>query len=152
MAEVSFEIRDEQRKLVDKIVGRAMKAGALSHDYDRTDLSMDLIAVHANGCPLDFDRLLQADDFNFSHDIFGIKTHIDRETGRLTRCFLPRCAVTIVVPDRFTNKAHQTAYRNGALAARAGKVRISPYGADNRSQRDFRRAWLDGYDSEVANG
>ncbi len=53
---------------------------------------MDLVACHANGCPLDFERLSDADDFNIAHDVFGIRRHLDRETGQLTDHFLPRYA------------------------------------------------------------
>lgn len=55
-------------------------------------VEMDVIAVHANGCPLDLQKLLDADDFNFAHDVDGIYWHLDRTTGRLTDHFLPRCA------------------------------------------------------------
>jgi len=58
----------------------------------RIDLSMDLDATHSNGCPLDFDKLLNFEDFDFYHDIYGIIKHLDRKTGKLQNCFLPRCA------------------------------------------------------------
>jgi hypothetical protein len=53
---------------------------------------MDLEATHANGCPLDFAKLLACDDFDFLHDIGGIAMHLDRSTGVLKDCFLPRLA------------------------------------------------------------
>lgn len=58
----------------------------------RQTILMDLSACHANGCPLDFKRLLAFPDFDFAHDIFGINQRIDRETGQLRNCFVPRCA------------------------------------------------------------
>jgi hypothetical protein len=60
--------------------------------YKRINLLMDLTAADGmNGNePLDWDRLLDADDFNFLHDIHGICDHIDRVTGVLGGCFLPR--------------------------------------------------------------
>lgn len=51
---------------------------------------MDLVACHGSGCPLDLDRLLEASDFDLAHDVAGITRHIDRETGELRDCFLPR--------------------------------------------------------------
>jgi hypothetical protein len=54
---------------------------------------MDLMATHANGCPLDFAKLAGFDDFNLVHDVSGIQRHIDRDTGTLGGCFLPRCAL-----------------------------------------------------------
>lgn len=53
---------------------------------------MDITATHANGCPLKLAELLAADDFNFSHDVAGIYRHLDRTTGKLLDCFLPRFA------------------------------------------------------------
>uniref|UniRef100_A0A6M3JLK6 DUF6874 domain-containing protein n=1 Tax=viral metagenome TaxID=1070528 RepID=A0A6M3JLK6_9ZZZZ len=56
------------------------------------DIAMDLTACHLNGCPLDLQRLLAAEDFDFSHDVVGIRNHIDRRTGTLRDCFVPRMA------------------------------------------------------------
>jgi hypothetical protein len=58
---------------------------------DRLSLSMDLDACHSNGCSLDLIALLfSASDFDLVHDVCGIQRHIDRETGKLGDCFLPR--------------------------------------------------------------
>lgn len=46
----------------------------------------------ADGCPLKLEALAKADEANFAHDVFGIRRHIDRETGKLGDCFLPRFA------------------------------------------------------------
>lgn len=79
--------------LVQAIANRAVAtAKRLRINYDRTDSEMDLLAVHLNGCRLDLKKLLQTDDFNFNHDVFGIRRHLDRETGQLKDCFLPRSA------------------------------------------------------------
>lgn len=59
---------------------------------DRVTLDMDLTACHCNGCPLDLQKLLDAPAFDFAHDIYGIRRHINRETGQIEGCFLPRCA------------------------------------------------------------
>lgn len=40
--------------------------------------------------PLDLDAMLAADDSNFVHDFFGIRTNMDRQTGLLANCFVPR--------------------------------------------------------------
>lgn len=60
-------------------------------------ICMDLQATHANGCPLDLDKLLSFDRFNFTHDVLGIERHLDRRDdsptgGKLLNHFLPRCA------------------------------------------------------------
>lgn len=56
------------------------------------DVHMDLSATHSNGCPLDLGRLLAAEDDDFAHDVGGIRRHLDRETGELMDCFVPRVA------------------------------------------------------------
>lgn len=60
--------------------------------YQRMNLVMDLSAADGvNGnLPIDWARLLSADDFNFMHDIGGISRHMNRETGELGGCFVPR--------------------------------------------------------------
>jgi hypothetical protein len=89
----TFEASKTEYKFAAKIAKRAVELGAKSGvKVDYTTMEMDIIACHVNGCPLDLEKLLGADDFNFSHDVFGIRRHIDRETGELGNCFLPRCA------------------------------------------------------------
>lgn len=94
MGEINFRVSEGERDLISRLADRASilakKQGVKR--FDKTACMMDLTATHANGCPLDFDRLLVADDFNFSHDIAGIQRHLDRSTGQLTDCFLPRFA------------------------------------------------------------
>jgi hypothetical protein len=53
---------------------------------------MDITATHLNGTPLDLDKFLKFDSPDFGHDIYGIMRFIDRNTGKLTNGFLPRCS------------------------------------------------------------
>ncbi len=57
---------------------------------DRQDVLMDVTACHFGPQKLRLDDLLAADNFNFMHDVGGINKYLDRETNRLTDCFLPR--------------------------------------------------------------
>ncbi|KKK55056.1 hypothetical protein LCGC14_3078450, partial [marine sediment metagenome] len=41
---------------------------------------------------LDLARFLEGPDFDFAHDVWGIRNHLNRETGQLENCFLPRYA------------------------------------------------------------
>ncbi len=84
-----FNSTTEEYLLIAQIVKRAKQDLEIS---DSLSLCMDLDATHSNGTPLDFDKLLAFDKFNFAHDIQGIMTHIDRTTGKITRGFLPRCS------------------------------------------------------------
>ena len=81
----------EEVIIISKIANRAVKEYAeagvkLSH----LNTMMDIAACHSNGCPLRLQELLEADSFSFAHDITGIYNHINRETGELEDCFLPR--------------------------------------------------------------
>lgn len=88
---VSFDATPAEQKAAHRVAIRA-RGLYVQHGHDRAllEIEMDLLATHANGCHLDFERMESADDFNLMHDVGGIYRHIDRETGRLTGCFLPR--------------------------------------------------------------
>lgn len=60
--------------------------------YSVQDASMDITAVHCNDLKLDLAGLGGADEGNFGHDVFGIRRHINRDTGKLKDCFVPRYA------------------------------------------------------------
>ena len=60
--------------------------------YDQMTAVMDIDATHNNGCPLKLAELLAADDTDFAHDVFGIRANLDRKTGKLMNCFVPRYA------------------------------------------------------------
>lgn len=86
--EVEFSKNVEMAaKVADRASAQIVKASG-----GRVSFIMDLMAADGvNGNPpIDFDRLLAADEFNFIHDVCGITRHLDRETGKLTGCFLPR--------------------------------------------------------------
>lgn len=88
---VRFNATKKDLGLIRRIVRRAMEAAErIDSNYTPLDCEMDLLACHLNGNRLDLQKLLDADDWNFAHDIFGIRGHIDRETGKLKNCFLPR--------------------------------------------------------------
>lgn len=55
------------------------------------EIMLDLAAVHFH-TPLRLEALLAADDFNFAHDMGGIAVNLNRNTGELMNCFLPRFA------------------------------------------------------------
>lgn len=82
--------------LITQIAKRAVQIAQASNpgtDYDMCHAQMDIRATHANGCPLDLNKLLNAPPFDFSHDVFGIYRHLNRETGELMNFFVPRCAM-----------------------------------------------------------
>lgn len=91
LTDINFETNRLDFDTINKIVDRAWGIGWLRRSYRaRMDMHMDVTAVHANGNPLRLEALLEADDFNFAHDMSGICNCLDRETGKLTRNFSPR--------------------------------------------------------------
>lgn len=83
------EVTKEQIQTIAKIAKRAEKMDLLGHD--RMTLMIDLRAVYLQ-MGLRLDDLLQADDFNFSHDIVGIQNHMNRTSHKIEGGFLPRFA------------------------------------------------------------
>lgn len=77
----------------EKINKIAIRASGIAGNIDAVSLDMDLTACQVGDSPLDLNKLLAFDDFNFAHDIGGISRHMNRETGKLEDCFVPRCAV-----------------------------------------------------------
>lgn len=98
MTSINFDLTQADSRLALDIVHRAKADGlcmgnaAPDHWYEPMTLLMDIAACHLNGCALDLARLKDADGLTFTHDIAGIARHMDRSTGRLTDCFLPRTA------------------------------------------------------------
>ncbi|WP_186057561.1 hypothetical protein [Burkholderia gladioli] len=95
MKNISFEVSHEVGEAIRLVSARyqTLLASKGLPAVDAMDLHMDLTACHANGCPMDWQSLNAADDFTLAHDIGGIQRHINRRTGKLEHCFLPRCAV-----------------------------------------------------------
>lgn len=93
--QASFRVSKADALIIGRIVDRGLvmaeQAGRKDVAADRMSAHMDITACHANGNPLDLEKLLKADDFNFAHDFFGINRHINRVTGEMMDCFVPRC-------------------------------------------------------------
>jgi len=89
MSVLSFDLSKEEYRLCFLIGKRAREEG-LTDDQLRTE--MDIVVTHANGHPLDLEKLLTFSEGDFSHDILGIDTFLDRKTGTLLQLFSPRCS------------------------------------------------------------
>lgn len=95
---INFKTSKEDAAIIHKIALRAQMLAAEQDDScDTISVMMDVSACHANGTPLKLQELMNADDFNFVHDVVGISRHIDRNDssptgGQLTGIFLPRFA------------------------------------------------------------
>jgi hypothetical protein len=94
---ISFDATPEDFALAKQIADRYVDLVG-GDDEDRLARWMDIVAIHANGMPLDLKRLLATNDFNLIHDVGGIARHIDRRDdsptgGKLAGTFgnfLPR--------------------------------------------------------------
>ena len=92
---VQFDVSRDDGKVIADIAHRAYGL-SIKHKLQDTSLygwQMDITATHRNGCQLRLRELLAADDFNFTHDVFGIRRYLNRETGELGGHFVPRYAV-----------------------------------------------------------
>jgi hypothetical protein len=78
----------------DLIMRIAKRASEQFDGYSILHAMMDVTACHLNACPLRLEELAEADAFNFAHDILGINKHLNRDTGELMDCFLPRYAAS----------------------------------------------------------
>lgn len=91
-----------ENKLIHQIAERflllAEQQGVIG--VDLLDVMMSISVCHKGACPLDLEKLLQADDFNLCHDVLGIIRHLDPKTRTLKDCFLPRCAYYQGKPKR----------------------------------------------------
>ena len=91
---INWSTDKEEHLLIDKIAKRAnAMASELGFEYRIMTIHMDINACHSNGNPLNLVALAEADDADFAHDVFGIRRYIDRETGKLGDCFVPRYSV-----------------------------------------------------------
>lgn len=78
-----------KRNLINKCADRAVAMFGCK----KIDIVMDLSYCIEGGCDLDLERLLNADDVNFGHDICGIHSYLNHETHQLEHNFLPRYAL-----------------------------------------------------------
>lgn len=96
--EATGKLKPGETLLISDIVKRGC---ALAAKFDCTlnplNSFLDMIVVH-RALPLNLKGMLESDDFNFAHDFFGIRNHLDRISGKLGNCFLPR--FTLPYKDR----------------------------------------------------
>lgn len=94
MSQINWKTSDEERKIIRKVVDRISrlnKPAELTNE-DKLNVTMTLTACHLNGNPLDFEKMLICDEFTLFHDLVGIEKHLNQETGKIERHFLPRCS------------------------------------------------------------
>lgn len=85
---------DEAAAVADRFERLISRRTLYGIPYKRRPFIMDLLAADGrNGnLPLDWPAFLALDDGQFVHDAAGIYRHLNRQTGFLDDCFVPRCA------------------------------------------------------------
>ncbi len=84
--------KKKEMDLILKIVDRGYDEMCTYGLYKtKLDMIMDIETAHKN-CPLDLQKLLDADEANFYHDVMGIFKNLNRQTKKLENCFVPRFA------------------------------------------------------------
>lgn len=81
--------KKQSLQIIAKIIERADNMGVLM--FDRLSLLMDLEYVSINS-NLNLSDLLNANNFNFTHDISGIQNNMNRQTKTMENSFVPLCA------------------------------------------------------------
>ena len=83
----------EKMVLITQIVERADKLALLKSDRLNFMIDMEVATETFN---LDLERMLNADNQNFAHDVVGIQNHINRNTKEFEGLFLPRFARNVI--------------------------------------------------------
>ena len=87
-----LDLAPGETNIIDAIAARAAKL-ATEHGihYSKLSAVLDLTIFQRRGRHLDLAKLQAAAPADFLHDVFGIRRYLNRETGELGGCFLPRC-------------------------------------------------------------
>lgn len=99
---IIWETSPEDYALIKQIASRFEKLKKGFGDpqpYLFVIVCMDITACHMNGNPLRLQDLLDADDFEFAHDVVEINHNIDPNTGSLLNGFIPKHSVSVAEPD-----------------------------------------------------
>jgi hypothetical protein len=90
-----LQINRRDYETIETIVARVLRLSrevmGLKPKLDGRAIIVGLALAHRE-LPLDLELLLDADDSDLIHDVFGIMQNIDLDTGRLRNSFVPRSA------------------------------------------------------------
>ena len=106
---INWHVSKQDAATINEIAQRAVQyAREQDIDIKPIEFQMDITACHLNSVPLQLSELAAAPKFDFVHDVFGIRRHLNRSNGQLEDCFLPRYA------------RNDTRYPNGTPVSLAG--------------------------------
>ena len=89
---IPAKLSPEDKVLIEAIVERAKTVAVKMDARVPRGLSRDIIYVHTHIRALRLKDLLEADELNFTHDVWGISGKLSQKTGQLVMCFMPRFA------------------------------------------------------------
>jgi hypothetical protein len=95
-----WEASKEDYVLIEKIASMAYgrliklyKDKGKPVDFDKSDIQLDILAVHLNDSPIDLKTLVESSPSILVSDVLGIMQNIDRETGCLKTSFVPKSSL-----------------------------------------------------------
>jgi hypothetical protein len=93
MKTMAITTTQKENMLVIKSIAVRARKLAINYqpDFRSTllEIMMDIEYFHELN-PIDLVGLINADDYDFCHDVFGIVRHFNRNTLKLEGCFFPR--------------------------------------------------------------
>jgi hypothetical protein len=89
-AEVINSLKDWELELIGAIVERYVEI--IKPEREKTAILMDVMLTHYT-IGLKLEEMVNGPQYDFVHDMMGIQKHLDRQTGAMLDCFLPRFAV-----------------------------------------------------------
>lgn len=97
--EINWTLGDGDRALVNQIASRIVwiyEEVGLAKPGLHEQVRMDLTAVHNHIGRLRLEAMLHAPNDEITHDVMGIRKHLDRETMTLGEHFLPKFMISMV--------------------------------------------------------
>ena len=79
------DITKEESSIIEQI---ATRVSAKYPEIDVVDVTMNVSATHLDK-PLRLKELLEADEFDFWHDVTGIAQHLNKDTCKMDDNFIP---------------------------------------------------------------
>jgi len=136
---MKFTATREELTKISEIADRAIAiADKFGLPTNKMNLVMDLEVAHSNDTPLDLQALAAADDTNLAHDVFGIRSHLNRRTGKLEDGFAPRYSAPQTKPA-FTVKSHDGTVKH--FATRDAAIKFIKEHLDQWMNPSDRLAW-----------
>ena len=95
--QLNFDVSTYEGYLILRVAQRAMSLGIRARNIlpctEEQQWVRDIVLCHNHGCPLMLAELLAASADEFNHELIGIRSFLNRNTGKLEGIFHPRYAL-----------------------------------------------------------